>query len=520
MPELTYDTNASALAMANQIFGDGVSVVGASYTGDPDSSAVYSDGDTISPGVVPNDTGIILSTGEADRFTNTTFFNTNLRTNTTSPSSGPNNDPDFNDLAGLPTFDASYLEVDFIPDPGINFITMEFVFSSDEYPEFSSSIYNDLVGIWIDDQVVPLAAGNGQSGVTNINQSGGVNLFIDNTSDQFNTEMDGFTVSMSVVIPVTPGQVNSLKVGIADAGDNRFDSNVLIATDSVQGALVANTDDVLVRPGDSENIDLLANDINLTSGSVVITHINNQAVSTGDTVNLTTGQSVTLNADGTVSLVGNDESEDVAFTYEIASTTGETAIGFVIVDTVPCFVAGTMIATAKGDMPVEKLTCGDLVLTKDAGFQPIRWIGKRVLPAQGDMAPIEIKRNTFGDHDTLRVSPLHRILIRNTHADLLFGSSEVLIAARDLVDGRNVQQMAGGQVAYFHLLLEDHHVIWSNGLASESFLPGPQTKACFDTDAVAEIRTIFPELDPMTGLGYGPAARPALKRREARLLVA
>lgn len=520
MPELTYNTSASALDMANQIFGDGATVVGASYTGDSDSSAIYSDGNAISPGVVPNDTGIILSTGEADRFTNATTFNTNLRTNTTSPSSGPNNDPDFNAIAGNATFDASFLEIDFIPDPGIEFLTMEFVFASDEYPEFSNSIYNDLVGIWLDDQVVPLAAGNGLASVTNINQSGGVNLFNVNTSDQFNTEMDGFTVSMSVVIPVTPGQVNSLKIGIADVGDNRYDSNVLIATDSIQGGLIANTDEVLLRPGDSETLDLLANDINLTTGSVFITHINNQPVSPGDVVVLTTGQSVTLNADGTVSLIGNDESEDVAFTYEIASTSGESAVGFVIVDTVPCFVAGTEIETNRGPVPVDRLAVNDLVLTKDAGLQPIRWIGTRVLPAEGDMAPIEIAQNTFGDHDRLRVSPLHRILIRNIHADLLFGSSEVLIAARDLIDGRAVRSMPGGQVAYYHILFDDHHVVWSNGLATESFLPGPQTRSCFEADVVEEIRTIFPQLDPMTGKGYGPAARPALKRREARLLVA
>ena len=51
VPELTYDTTASALAMAQTIFGDGVTIVGATYTGDDDASAIYSNGDAISPGV-------------------------------------------------------------------------------------------------------------------------------------------------------------------------------------------------------------------------------------------------------------------------------------------------------------------------------------------------------------------------------------------------------------------------------------------------------------------------------------
>ena len=61
MPELTYNDSATALQMAELIFGDNVTVTGASYTGDSDASAIYSDGDTISPGVVPSDTGVILS---------------------------------------------------------------------------------------------------------------------------------------------------------------------------------------------------------------------------------------------------------------------------------------------------------------------------------------------------------------------------------------------------------------------------------------------------------------------------
>ncbi|MEO1537876.1 MAG: Hint domain-containing protein [Pseudomonadota bacterium] len=520
MPELTYDDSASALEMAELIFGDGVTVTGATYTGDPDSSAIYSDGDTISPDVVPSDTGVILSTGEADAFTNTSSTNPNQATNTTTASSGPDGDDDFDELSGLSTFDASYLEIDFIPDPGVNFITLEFVFSSEEYPEYAGSIYNDMVGVWIDGESVPLAAGNGLTSVGNINESGGVNLFESNVNDTYNTEMDGFTVSMSVIIPVTPGVEQTLKIGVADVSDNLYDSNLLIAADSAQGVIIANTDEYLLRPGTTRTVDVLANDTNLTTGSLFISEINGQPVVPGDTVVLTTGQSVTLNADGTLTLVSDDVSEDVAFTYEVESTSGETAVGFIIIDTVPCFVAGTMIRTARGNVPVEKLRVGDLVRTRDDGLQPLRWIGTRNVPAEGKMAPVRIAANTLGTHDAVSVSPLHRVLVQNSHAELLYGSSEVLVAARDLIDGKAVRQVTGGHVEYVHLLFDRHQVVWSNGLQSESFLPGPQTTGSFEQDAVLELQAIFPDLDPTTGAGYGPAARPALKRYEALLLVA
>ena len=216
-------------------------------------------------------------------------------------------------------------------------------------------------------------------------------------------------------------------------------------------------------------------------------------------------------------MVGTTESEDVAFTYEIQSSTGDTAVGIINVDTVPCFVSGTMIRTEAGEVPVERLQVGQKVLTRDEGLQPIRWIGRRVLPAEGAMAPVEVKAGTLGDHARLCVSPLHRILVQNAQAELLFGTHEILVAARDLVDGHRIQTRTGGRVEYVHILLDDHQIVWSDGVLSESFLPGPQTTSCFEDERIAEICAIFPELDPRTGKGYGPAARPGVETARSQV---
>jgi hypothetical protein len=96
----------------------------------------------------------------------------------------------------------------------------------------------------------------------------------------------------------------------------------------------------------------------------------------------------------------------------------------------------------------------------------------------------------------------------------------VLVAARDLVDGRRITIEEAVTVDYFHLLFDRHQVVTTSGLRSESFLVGPQTRHCFDQGAVEEICALFPELDPATGGGYGASARPSLRPFEARLLVA
>jgi len=159
------------------------------------------------------------------------------------------------------------------------------------------------------------------------------------------------------------------------------------------------------------------------------------------------------------------------------------------------------------------------VLTLDDGPQPLRWIGRRRVAAQGSFAPIRIAAGAFGDHDTLLVSPQHRVLLRDGLAELLFGEDEVLVAAKDLLNHDGVCRVEGGQVEYVHLLFVRHQVIWSEGLPTESFLPGPQMSHSFDREVLQELVSLFPELDPTTGQGYGPAARRTLRGYEAQLLI-
>ncbi|NCQ22975.1 MAG: 2,3,4,5-tetrahydropyridine-2,6-carboxylate N-succinyltransferase [Rhodobacteraceae bacterium CG17_big_fil_post_rev_8_21_14_2_50_63_15] len=514
--EIPIDRNASATQMANTIFGDGVQVISASYTGDRDSSGIYSNGNAISPGVVPGDTGVMFSTGDLRSFTNS-GPQSNISNSTTSTSSGPNNVADFNAAAGAQTFDAAYFDVDFIPTG--NVMTMQFVFASEEYPEYATGAFQDFFGVWINGNLVPLSIGDGDIDPSNLNAGSNGNLFIDNTQDQFNTEMDGFTATLTLTIPVNSGQLNSIHIGIADVSDANYDSTVLIAADSVQTTLVAIDETTTLFPDGSKIIDLLSNDVNSTAGTLTITHLNGQPVVAGDIVTLNSGQQIQLNADGTVTVLGDGDTELFNFTYEVASSTGQTDVGFVTVDSVPCFVAGTRIRTPSGPVPVEDLRPGDLVITRDDGAQPLRWIGRRQVRAEGDFAPIRIAADTFGRHRELWVSPLHRVLIRDALSELLFGEPEVLVAARDLVNDRSVRRIEGGSVEYVHIMFDRHQVVYSEGLPTESFLPGPQIRNSFEAEIVAEICTLFPEIDPETGAGYSPAARRTLKRHEALVLM-
>lgn len=518
---LPINTSATALQMANTIFGAGVTVNSATYTGDARSSGIYSDGNAISPELTPNDTGVILSTGLATGVTNTAQWwnptNTNQQTDRSTDTSGPNGDADFNALAGAFTYDASFITVDFTPDGDL--LTLSFVVGSEEYPEYINSAFLDVVGIWVNGVQATVTVGDGNVSIGNINGNTAANLYRDNTQDQFNTEMDGFTVTLSVSAPVNAGVPNTIKIGVADVSDSGFDTNLLIAGGSAQSSLVAMDDDTNVGLNSSKVIDVLANDTT-TGGTMTITHINGDAVSAGSSVTLTSGQTVIVNADGTLTVLSDSDVETAYFTYTVDNGLGVSDTAIVQVNQMPCFVAGTLIDTPDGPVPVEDLQPGDMVLTLDDGPQPVRWAGAQAVTAEGSFAPIRIKAGSYGATQDVLLSPQHRVLIRDVWAELLFGESEVFVKAKDLVNHKTVcREVCDFPVTYVHLLLDDHQILTSHGLLSESYLPGPMMRNAFPEEACVEIITLFPELADLDGSGW-EAARPILKTYEAQALQA
>lgn len=169
-----------------------------------------------------------------------------------------------------------------------------------------------------------------------------------------------------------------------------------------------------------------------------------------------------------------------------------------------CFARGTMIEIEEGLCAIENLKVGDFVLTKDNGAQEIRWIGRRhisstSLQRRSYLRPIRICAGSLGPNTPstdLVVSPQHRILVRSKIAQKMFGTDEVLVAAKQLlrIDGIDICDDDENGVEYFHILLSNHEVIFANGAESESLFTGPEAIKSVGTAALAEISEIFPEI--------------------------
>lgn len=192
-----------------------------------------------------------------------------------------------------------------------------------------------------------------------------------------------------------------------------------------------------------------------------------------------------------------------------------------------CFTRGTQILTPAGVRLVEDLEVGDRIVTRDHGAQPVRWIGSTYLPASAlaarpNLRPVRISAGALGPDTPVRdlcLSRQHRVLVRDWRADLLFGSPNgVLTPAFTLINDRDVRMDDCGAdgVEYFHIAFDDHEVIYSEGLETESFHPAADTVSVLTEPQREELYAIFPELE--VGQASMSAARIGLKGRDGRAL--
>lgn len=188
-----------------------------------------------------------------------------------------------------------------------------------------------------------------------------------------------------------------------------------------------------------------------------------------------------------------------------------------------CFLAGTRIATPDGEVAVEDLSAGDMVLTRDNGPQPLVWVGHSTvdetrLDRSPNLRPITVAAGALGDglpRRKVALSPQHRVLVTDAKG------SEYLASARHM-------QAAGAKgfavvrdaapFTLVHIACADHQIILAEGAPMETFFTGPVGMRALSPAEQIELFQIFPTLElnqnPMT------PARPFLKKKEVETLVA
>jgi len=182
-------------------------------------------------------------------------------------------------------------------------------------------------------------------------------------------------------------------------------------------------------------------------------------------------------------------------------------------------VRGALIACEDGEVAVETIKAGDIVNTLSDGPQVVRWVGSG--PASS-IPPVCFKIGSIAKNtpsQMLFVAQTHRMVLSNWQAELLFGSAEVLVPAKALINGTNIY-IAENQtsVTYFHILFDKHEIISANGTASESLYPSAATLSALSTQSRAELHACYPEIKHLNPRTPFALVRPAISAAEAALL--
>jgi hypothetical protein len=182
-----------------------------------------------------------------------------------------------------------------------------------------------------------------------------------------------------------------------------------------------------------------------------------------------------------IPIIGNYVGKDVNYVPD-----GNGGTNVFITDT-PCYAAGTAILTPNGEVAVETIQRGDVVMTSEGGrlvpqtviWAGVRWIDLARHPKPAAVAPIRFRRGAMGDglpHRDLLLSPDHCLYIDGA-----------LFPAKLLVNGMTiVRDLSLTTLSYHHIELDQHAILIADGVAAESYLD-TGNRAYFSNSGLAMI---------------------------------
>ncbi len=232
---IVVDSITVASFLNNMLFSGNIEISNVMYNGNLQTIGYFSDYET-SSGL---DCGVVISTGNVDDIANPSsiFANTN--------NSLPGDSLLTAYIQGQ-TYDAIIIEFDVMLQEDSLLICSEYVFASEEYPEFVNTSFNDMFGFFISgpnpsggfyenfnmtkipDTDLPVSINNLNNGLGNNGPCEFCEYYIDN-SDSSNAffVFDGMTTAIPASIAIVPNVNYHVRLAVSDVGDGVYDSSIL-----------------------------------------------------------------------------------------------------------------------------------------------------------------------------------------------------------------------------------------------------------------------------------------------------
>lgn len=241
------NTQTASQLVQNVLIGTGISVSNITLNGNgANAGAIHSQIGYFEDGssTFPIARGVVMSTGNISTLPGTA--------NQFSSSNGPSNmsDPDLVTISGVSINDAMILEFDFVATG--DSMRFNYMFGSEEYPEFVGSTVNDAFGFFLSgpgingpyaNNAINIALIPGTTtpvSINTVNQNLNTAYYQDNSTNIYgsSTQLDGYTVLLVAASNLICGATYHIKLAIGDGGDSVYDSAVFLQAESFTSNVV------------------------------------------------------------------------------------------------------------------------------------------------------------------------------------------------------------------------------------------------------------------------------------------
>lgn len=263
--QLEIKKGMSKEALIDFFSGAGIEIKGIKYKGVQKAIGKFSNADSI----FDMHDGLVLSTGNV-----LDIPGENLSGSRSTKNRSKGHDL-LTELCGAETMDAAVIEIQFVPKS--KYISFNYVFGSEEYPEYVKSSFNDVFAFYLTTpkkkkhNIAVIPDSRSRIAINSVNQYRQSQYFVNNyrlpfpldaersdtvkhvengllyyavtsykiasavnQNPKIPVEFDGYTRLIQAKSEVVPGKLHTLELCIADATDRIYDSGVLLETGSFQ----------------------------------------------------------------------------------------------------------------------------------------------------------------------------------------------------------------------------------------------------------------------------------------------
>ncbi len=226
----------------NIFLGEGVEVTNITFNGDPVAIGYFTGGQT----AIGIERGIVLTTGRAQSQGGNFGSEGDGQDFASNSNSGGGAEPNLDPLVTNPLNDVATYTISFVPTSDT--LRFRYCFASEEYPEFACTQYNDIFGFFIQGPGYPTATNialvpntNLPVSINNVHPANpaaapcpafNAQYYVNNNNSSIQPVYDGRTRVFIAQAIVTPCEVYTITLAIADVGDSAYDSGVFLEAKS------------------------------------------------------------------------------------------------------------------------------------------------------------------------------------------------------------------------------------------------------------------------------------------------